>query len=80
MPMFIAMDRPKHDLQRKSVAPVVAPGNLKHLECVIRERVCRILDSLPMNKTFNWVDDVAIELTTQMWQPCWIFLSTIEPS
>ena len=26
--MFIAMDPPKHDLQRLVVAPIVAPGNL----------------------------------------------------
>ena len=66
LPMFIAMDRPKHDAQRKSVAPVVAPGNLKKLESTIRERATTILDSLPLDEPFNWVDRVSIELTTQM--------------
>jgi cytochrome P450 len=66
LPMFIAMDPPKHDHQRKVVSPVVAPPNLAKLEHTIRERAGRILDSLPRNETFNWVDRVSIELTTQM--------------
>ena len=66
LPMFIAMDPPKHDHQRKVVSPVVAPPNLAKLEHTIRERAGRILYSLPRNETFNWVDLVSIELTTQM--------------
>jgi len=66
LPMFIAMDPPKHDEQRKVVSPVVGPRNLAALEPIIRERVCGILDSLPVGETFNWVDKVSIELTTQM--------------
>ena len=65
-PMFIAMDQPKHDVQRKAVSPVVGPKNLAGFESIIRERVCNILDSLPKGETFNWVDAVSIELTTQM--------------
>ena len=65
-PMFIAMDPPKHDRQRKEVSGVVAPRNLAALESTIRSRVCNILDSLPHGETFNWVDQVSIELTTQM--------------
>jgi cytochrome P450 len=65
-PMFIAMDPPIHDDQRKVVQPVVAPRNLSKLEPVIRERVEEILDSLPIGETFNWVDKVSIELTTRM--------------
>lgn len=66
LPMFIAMDPPKHDRQRKEVSGVVAPSNLAKLEGTIRERVCNILDSLPRGEEFNWVDLVSIELTTQM--------------
>lgn len=64
--MFIAMDPPKHDDQRKAVTNVVAPRNLVLLEPLIRERVEEILDNLPMGETFNWVDQVSIELTTRM--------------
>ena len=63
---FIGMDPPKHDVQRKTVQDVVAPMNLKRLESTIRERAANILDSLPIGETFNWVDRVSIELTTQM--------------
>jgi cytochrome P450 len=66
LPMFIAMDPPKHDEQRKVVSPVVGPRNLAALEPIIRQRVCTILDSLPVGETFDWVDNVSIELTTQM--------------
>jgi cytochrome P450 len=63
---FISMDPPKHDVQRKTVQGVVAPVNLARLESTIRERAAQILDSLPVEETFDWVDLVSIELTTQM--------------
>ncbi|HEY1708605.1 MAG TPA: cytochrome P450 [Rhizomicrobium sp.] len=65
-PSFISMDPPKHDAQRKTVSPIVAPINLANLEPIIRERVGRIFDSLPTEETIDWVDRVSIELTTQM--------------
>ena len=67
-PSFITMDGPRHDAQRKVCQPPVAPRNLSLLEPVIRERVTKILDGLPVGETFNWVDRVSIELTTAM--PC----------
>lgn len=66
LPMFIAMDPPKHDEQRKTVAPIVAPDNLAKMEVLIRERTASVLDSLPINEPFDWVKDVSINLTTQM--------------
>jgi len=66
LPSFIAMDRPKHDEQRRIVQPVVAPANLKNLEGIIRKRAAHILDSLPIKEEFDWVQNVSIELTTQM--------------
>ncbi len=66
LPMFISMDQPKHDEQRKTVSPIVAPGNLAAIEGTIRARTAKVLDNLPRNETFNWVDRVSIELTTQM--------------
>ena len=64
--LFIAMDQPKHDVQRKTVSPVVSTRNLAAMEALIRERTCEVLDSLPEGETFNWVDLVSIELTTRM--------------
>ena len=63
---FIAMDQPKHDDQRKVVAPSVAPTNLRNLEPLIRERVVDILDNLPVGEKFNWVEHVSVELTARM--------------
>jgi cytochrome P450 len=64
--MFIAMDPPKHDEQRKAVSPIVAPANLVNWQDLIRERTVRVLESLPRDETFDWVDKVSIELTTAM--------------
>jgi cytochrome P450 len=63
LPMFIAMDPPKHDIQRKTVSPAMSPGNLAHLAPLIRERAAQILDSLPIGQEFDWVDLVSKELT-----------------
>lgn len=63
---FIGMDEPEHGKQRSAVSPTVAPTNLAGLEPLIRERVIDILESLPVGQTFNWVQEVSIELTARM--------------
>jgi cytochrome P450 len=40
--------------------------NLAKMESLIRERTCNVLDELPRNEEFNWVDRVSIELTSRM--------------
>lgn len=65
-PMFIAMDGEKHVEQRKAASPAVAPSQLADIEALIRQRVCNILDSLPVNEEIDWVEHVSKELTTQM--------------
>ena len=66
LPMFIAMDPPKHDQQRKVISPIVSPFNLANMEPIIRERAAKILDELPIGEPFDWVKRVSVELTTQM--------------
>ena len=63
LPMFIAMDPPKHDVQRKAVSPAVAPNALAAMAPQIRERAAGILDGLPIGEEFDWVDLVSKELT-----------------
>lgn len=65
-PMFIAMDPPRHDEQRRAVQHAVTPRRLAELEGLIRERIIQVLDDLPLGVEFNWVDRVSIELTTRM--------------
>src|SRR5258706_8414801 len=60
---FISMDPPRHDEQRRTVSPVVAPSNLQVMAPIIRERAGLILDALPIGETFDWVDLVSKELT-----------------
>ncbi len=66
LPMFIQEDPPKHDDQRKTVAPMFTPRHLATLSELIRERAGTILDNLPRNEEFNWVREVSVELTGQM--------------
>jgi cytochrome P450 len=63
---FITMDEPQHMPQRMAVAPTVAPKNLAELEPLIRERAIDILEHLPVGETFNWVQEVSVELTARM--------------
>jgi len=65
-PSFITMDPPQHTAERKTVALIVAPFNLKNMADTIRERTCYVLDGLPRGQEFDWVDNVSIELTTMM--------------
>ena len=65
-PGFIAMDPPRHTRTRAAVQPAVTPPNLGVLEPLIRSRVGTILDALPTDEEFDWVERVSIELTTQM--------------
>ncbi len=65
-PSFIRMDPPRHDDQRKVASPIVAPANLANMEPLIRERTRIVLDALPRNETFDWVQEVSIKLTTMM--------------
>ncbi len=63
---FITMDPPEHGPQRKAVSKIVAPASLANFEGLIRTRTRTLLDSLPVGETFDWVDNVSIELTTMM--------------
>ena len=65
-PSFISMDPPRHDGPRKVVSPIVAPANLRNMSEIIRQRVCKVLDGLPRDENFDWVQRVSIELTTLM--------------
>lgn len=65
-PSFITMDQPRHGPQRKSVQPMFTPTHLDELAKLIRERSRKVLDGLPRGETFDFVDRVSIELTTQM--------------
>ena len=60
------MDKQQHREQRKTVKQILLPQNLDQLAPTIRTRVGEILDDLPRNETFDWVNQVSVELTTQM--------------
>ena len=59
-PSFITMDQPKHSGQRKTVSPMFTPTHLDELAKLIRARTIKVLDGLPRNETFNWVERVSI--------------------
>jgi len=66
LPMFIAMDRPEHTGQRRTVAPKFTPAEILRMEAEIRARTAAVLDELPWGTPFDWVDTISIELTTGM--------------
>lgn len=66
MPMFIAMDRPKHTGQRRTVSPAFTPSEISRMGVDVRRRTQELLETLPVGEEFDWVDKVSIELTTQM--------------
>ncbi|EGD60560.1 cytochrome P450 [Novosphingobium nitrogenifigens DSM 19370] len=66
LPMFIAMDRPEHTGQRRTVAPAFTPAEMVRMEAEIRMRTRQVLDAVPRGERFDWVDKVSIELTTGM--------------
>jgi len=66
LPMFIAMDRPEHTGQRRTVAPAFTPSEMTRLMPSLRVRTEALIDALPVGEDFDWVDRVSIELTTQM--------------
>jgi cytochrome P450 len=63
---FIALDPPDHDAQRRVVTPTFSSAGIGSMEPLIRERAAKILDELPVGETFDFVDKVSIELTSQM--------------
>jgi len=66
MPMFIAMDPPQHTAQRRTVAPAFGPSEIERMRADTIARTAAVLDTLPVGETFDWVEKVSIELTTQM--------------
>lgn len=66
MPMFIAMDPPQHTAQRRTVAPAFGPSETERLRADTIARTAAVLDTLPVGETFDWVEKLSIELTTQM--------------
>jgi cytochrome P450 len=63
---FIALDPPDHEAQRRVVSPTFSSAGMAQMEPLIRERAAAILDELPLGETFDFVDKVSIELTSQM--------------
>ncbi|MDB5483227.1 MAG: cytochrome, partial [Caulobacteraceae bacterium] len=63
---FIGLDPPDHDTERKVVAPMFSTESMTSLAPLIRSRAAAILDELPIGETFDFVDRVSVELTSQM--------------
>ena len=66
MPTFIQMDPPDHAARRNAVTPALTPSSLLKFEKLARERTAEALEALPIGQTFDWVELVSKNLTTQM--------------
>lgn len=65
-PNFIAMDPPRHTEQRRVVSPAFNPSGMSRLTEQVRARTAMLLDELPRDETFDWVERVSIPLTMGM--------------
>jgi cytochrome P450 len=65
-PAFATADPPVHTRERKAVVPALSPKRLATLETSIRANIGAVLDGLPRNESFDWVERVSDELTTLM--------------
>lgn len=59
---FVAQDDPEHAMYRKAVQPIVSPASLQRFKKLIGERMAGVLDGLPREQEFDWVERVAAEL------------------
>ena len=66
LPMFIAMDRPQHTEYSTTFAPAFTSKAIADLEPLIRQRTKSVIENLPVNTPFDWVENVSMELTSQM--------------
>lgn len=65
-PVFTRMDPPRHTVQRKAAQPAFQPSRLAELEPLIRERTQYVLDALPIDEEFDWVERVSVNLTSML--------------
>ncbi|MEQ1574225.1 MAG: cytochrome P450 [Vicinamibacterales bacterium] len=63
---FATADPPEHTRERKAVTPAMSPQRVAILEARTRANIGAVLDGLPLDETFDWVERVSVELTTQM--------------
>jgi cytochrome P450 len=66
LPMFIAMDPPRHTGQRRTVAPAFGPAEVAAMKVEVQQRTAEVLGAMPIGEPFDWVKNVSIELTTGM--------------
>ncbi|MBT3533721.1 MAG: cytochrome P450 [Rhodospirillaceae bacterium] len=65
-PSFVSMDPPEHTERRRAVTPMTRRSSLEGMAHMIRERTVAVLESLPRNEVFDWVQLVATDLTGMM--------------
>ena len=65
-PAFATSDPPVHTRERKAVMPAMSPKRLVTMETDIRTHIGNLLDGLPRQETFNWVERVSVEITNEM--------------
>ena len=58
---FIAADPPVHTAQRKVIQPAFNPSQMKMRDEQVRAFCKNLLDGIPMDETFDWVDRVSVQ-------------------
>jgi cytochrome P450 len=63
---FLASEPPAHTHYREALRPLFSREGLMALQPLIRQRAVEILEGLPVGQEFDWVEHVAIELTSHV--------------
>jgi cytochrome P450 len=63
---ILSSDGQDHLRQRRAIAPLMTVEGINALEVTIKDAAIEILDSVPLDKPFDWVERVSIALTGRM--------------
>jgi cytochrome P450 len=63
---ILSSDGQDHLRQRRTIAPLMTMEGINALEVTIKKAAIEILDAVPLDKPFDWVERVSIALTGRM--------------
>ena len=63
---FISMDPPQHRTVRQAITPMASLSSLTNLTPIISSLISTTLDNLPLNRTFDLVSNISIEITIKV--------------
>lgn len=63
---FMSQDPPRNLAVRRLILPMASADNLRSLHDAVSEIVSQIINRLPLQESFDWVEEVAVPLSMQV--------------